>query len=175
MRSIWGLNRRLMTHPPMLRWRWCLRSGIHLSVFYLDISPISLSWNLGNFNGVPGIKSGGNFYNKHCFIYFLHSVVADPQHTNADPDHSFHFNTDPDQTFSNSVQIRIRILLHIIIMRVCDYGSKDPPFYSSTPPLCASTALHGSIVNHLKLLKFETGFSWSIWKFQLEKLKIFNQ
>jgi hypothetical protein len=90
-----------------------------MSVFYLDVLLIFLSWSLGDLSGIPGIKSGGNFDNKHCFIYLPHSVVADPHHINADPDldPSFHFNTDPYPTFTTSMQILIRVLLLINIIR----------------------------------------------------------
>jgi hypothetical protein len=94
---------------------------------------------LGNLNGVPGIKSGGNFYNKHCFIYYFKALLRIRINADPDLDPSFHFNTDPDQTFSNSVQIRTRILLHINVMRVCDYCSKDLPFLF----------LHASIVSQV--------------------------
>ncbi len=175
-----------MTHPPMLRYRTVVTSvpdSWYSYPFFISMSCWSLypgawetlvksqEWNLEEFlfttNGIYFLKQP---------LFYLHRI-SDPHHINADPDldPSFHFNTDPDQTFSTSMQIRIRILLHIIIMRVCDYCFKDPPFYSSTPPSWASMALHGSIFNLLKLLKFEPGFSWPMWKFQLKKIKILYQ
>ncbi len=105
-------------------------------------------------------------------LFYLHRV-ADPHHNNADPvlDPSFHFNTDPDQTFSTSMQIRIRVLLLINIMRVCDYGSKDPPFYYSTPSLWASTALHGSILTFQSSWNLNQVFHDQCENFSWKKLK----
>ncbi len=49
--------------------------------------------------------------------------------------------------------IRIRILLLIKVMRICDHWYTDPacraPFRASTPPLWASTAIHCSIFSIL--------------------------
>jgi hypothetical protein len=50
--------------------------------------------------------------------------------------------------------MRTRILTLIIAIRICDHWSTDPhgPFLASTPPLRASTALHGSFFEPVKLM-----------------------
>jgi hypothetical protein len=47
-------------------------------------------------------------------------MVADQHHFNADPDPAFHINADPDPIFT---LMRIRILLFIKAMRICDHWS----------------------------------------------------
>ncbi len=67
-------------------------------------------------------------------------VVADLHHLYADLDLAFHFNTVPDSDPAfHLMRIRIRILLLIEMIRICNHWSADPPGL----PL----SLHASIVN----------------------------
>jgi hypothetical protein len=65
--------------------------------------------------------------------------VADPHNFYADPNPAFHFHTDPSPAFT---LMRIRILLLIRVMRICDHWSAAS-IVSVRP-----TALQGSILSH---------------------------
>ncbi len=54
---------------------------------------------------------------------------------NVEPDPSFHFNADldPNTTF-NLIRTRIRILLQIKVIRICENLSADPPRLHIKPP-----------------------------------------
>ncbi len=52
--------------------------------------------------------------------------VADPHHLDAGPDPAFYFNENADLDFT---LMRIRILLLIKVMEICDHWSLDPTLY----------------------------------------------
>jgi hypothetical protein len=105
-----------------------------------------------------------------------HHFNADPDqdpdpsfHFNAypDPDPSFHFNADPDPDPSfhcvadpdpdPTSHFRIRILLVIKVMRICDHWSTDPPrlHFESPRPHCSVCGPPLLRFEPLKLLNFD--------------------
>jgi hypothetical protein len=76
---------------------------------------------------LDGSESGKKIRNHLFFVApskkWKSSRDADPHHFNSDPDSAFRCYAKPDQTFPLK---RIRILLLIKVMRICDYWREDP-------------------------------------------------
>jgi hypothetical protein len=85
---------------------------------------------------IPFLVSVGIWFSGLQYTITIHAHlnrVADPLHCNADPDPAYHLNVDLDPAFFTLM--RIRILLRIKVMTVCDHWSVDPPGLHFEPPL----------------------------------------
>ncbi len=117
-------NRRMNIHLRNIQMGY-----IRLFQFYLK-----LRFTTGTLFSDPGSPLRIHFHGKNKLIVFIRCFfgyilvdtkgrVADPHQFNAVPDPAFHFS-DQDPTFH---RFRIRILILIRVMRICDHWSTDPP------------------------------------------------
>ncbi len=131
-------------HPSVTAWKE--RLGV-LKLKFLDLCrlPVIIYIISGTYQSAVLYSSESRGGTKFWIRIWIRSRVADPHYLNADPDPSFNFNADTEPSLHQSYAN----------LRPPVYRPSMAPFLTSRPRLWASMALHGSILNLLKLLNFE--------------------